>query len=212
MRFNQTFAGGNSLHALPYYISALSADAMKEYRQKPEGAVPSVTTLAPAVMVVNLRCSSTPDTEAYNSVQDRVFSRPFHGILGLTKEEIVVDTVMTAAEKASLLKLGHHGIVRPLVDLQDAQRGRRQLSAAEASITEALRLWTYARLPAIAMQIQGTSRSALITDQTYDWLSEQAPNVVRLAGKSVAGKDIPQMEPGPEATSWVTCPPERPSV
>lgn len=164
--------------------------------------MPSVTTLAPAVMVVNLRCSSTPDTEAYNSVQDRVFSRPFHGILGLTKEEIVVDTVMTAAEKASLLKLGHHGIVRPLVDLQDAQRGRRQLSAAEASITEALRLWTYALLPAIAMQIQGTSRSALITDQTYDWLSEQAPNLVRLAEKSAAGKDILQMESGSEAGNW----------
>ena len=164
--------------------------------------MPSVATFAPTVMVVNLTCSSTPDTEAYNSGQDRVFSRPFHGILGLTKEEIVVDTVMTADEKSSLLKLGHHVIVRPLVDLQDAQRGRRQLSAAEASITEALRVWTYALLPAIAMQIQGTSRSALITDQTYDWLSDQAPNLVQLAGKSAAGMGVLQVEPSSEAADW----------
>ncbi len=175
---------------------------MKEYRAKPEGEVPSVATFAPTVMVVNLTCSSTPDTEAYNIVQDRVFSRPFHGILGLTKEEIDVDTVMTAADKASLLKFGHHVIVRPLVDLHIAQRGRRQLSTAEASITEALQLWTYALLPAVAMQIQGTSRSALITDQTYDWLSDQAPNLVRLAGKSAAGMGVPQVEPGSEAADW----------
>lgn len=69
------------MHALRYYISALSAYAMEECRAKPEGDVPSVATFAPTVMVVNLTCSSTTDTEAYDIVQDMVFGRPFHGIL-----------------------------------------------------------------------------------------------------------------------------------
>lgn len=180
----------------------LSLRAMARHREATEDLVPSVATFAPAIMVVNLTRCSMEEAWQDNGMRRALLRRHFHDRLGLTEEEIAADTLMIAADKAALMKCGYHVLVQPLVDLQEASLGRRQLSAAEASITEALRLWTYALLPAIAMQIQGTSRSALITDQTYDWLSEQAPNLVRLAGKSAAGKDIPQMEPGSEAANW----------
>ncbi|WP_347917508.1 hypothetical protein [Paracoccus marcusii] len=183
-------------------LSNLSLRAMARHREATEDLVPSVATFAPAIMVVNLTRCSMEEAWQDNGMRLALSRRQFHDRLGLTEEEIAADTVITPVDKAALLKCGYHVIVQPLVDLQETSLGRRQLSAAEASITEALRVWTYALLPAIAMQIQGTSRSALITDQTYDWLSEQAQNLVRLAGKSAAGKDIPQMEPGSEAAAW----------
>lgn len=199
---NHSFAEENGLRTLNYCLSGWSAAAMKKYREMPEGIVPSVATFAPTVMVVNLTRTPTDDTGVDDDVQDAVSRRPFHSFLGLTKEEIAADTVMAAVDKASLLKFGHHVIVQPLVDLHNAPRGRRQLSKTEASITAALRLWTYALLPAIAMQIQGTARSALITDQTYDWLSERAPNLVRLSRKSAAGEGIAHEQPNSEASEW----------
>lgn len=183
-------------------LSNLSLRAMARHREATEDLVPSVATFAPAIMVVNLTRCSMEEAWQDKGMRRALLRRPFHDRLGLTEEEIAADTVITPVDKAALLKCGYHVIVQPLVDLQETSLGRRQLSAAEASITEALRVWTYALLPAIAMQIQGTSRSALITDQTYDWLSEQAPNLVRLAGKSAAGKDILQMESGSEAGNW----------
>lgn len=199
---NQSFAEGSGLGRFGDCVSILSAKAMALHAETAEGDIPSVATYAPVVMVVNLGRCSMEDARHDSGLQGALLRRPFHDMIGLTAEAIADETAFTAADKASLMEFGYHVIALPLVELHKAPLGRRQLSAAEATITEALRLWTYALLPAIAMHIQGTSRSGLITDQTYDWLSDEAPNLVRLAGKSAAGLGIPQRGPGSGKADW----------
>ena len=126
-------------------------------------------------------------------VISRVNFRPLKVHVRGSEDDIARLPAILAWQRKQFRDIGYLVLILPTVDLKNVPQGRRQLDLAEKKVRDALELWTFALMPEIERLFRATEdvrerTSAERYDSLEQFLAAAAPDILRAAQRSVAGR------------------------
>lgn len=127
----------------------------------------------------------------------RVNFRPFKIHMHGAEEDIARIPAIMDWQRKQFREIGYLVLLLPVIDLKNVPQGRRRLDFAEGRVLATLELWAFALMPEIDRLFRATEENgARASKERYDsvekFLAAVAPDILRAAKRSVAGRNDEQ--------------------